>query len=128
MTADGRRPRRVGDLIRAELARALVRELGDPALSQAVVTDVTVSDDLSMARVGVRLLVDDADPIRRRELLRALGRAGGRLRRVVGPAVRLRRTPELRFVYDTGPDAQRRVEELLDEIAHEPRSEDDDRE
>jgi hypothetical protein len=42
--------------------------------------------------------------------------AAGRLRRHVGQRLALRYTPELRFVYDEGPDAAHRVDELLSEI------------
>jgi ribosome-binding factor A len=122
VTTEGRRVRRVADLLRSELCQLLSRELGDPELAGLVVTDVSVSADLGVARVGVRLLAEDAPDARRRGLIRALGRARGRLRRLLGPRLGLRRTPELRFVYDRGQDAMLRVTELLDEIAKEPQS------
>ncbi len=122
MTTEGRRAQRVADLIRSELCQAFCRELGDPELAGLVITEVTVSADLGIARVAVRLLSEDAPEARRRAVLAALERAGGRLRRLLGPRLRLRRTPELRFVYDVGQDAMRRVEELLGEIAKEPHS------
>jgi ribosome-binding factor A len=100
----------------------LSRELGDPEFAGLVVTDVSVSADLGVARVAVRLLSDDGDQARRRAALRALHRASGRLRRLVGPGLGLRRTPELRFAYDLGQDAADRVAELLGEIAREPHS------
>jgi ribosome-binding factor A len=122
MTTDGRRVRRVADLLRAELTEALLRDLGDPELAEVVITEVSVTADLGVARIGVRRLSDAADETRRRSLVRALGKASGRLRHLVGPKLGLRRTPELRFSYDEGPDAQRRVEELLGVIAKEPHS------
>jgi ribosome-binding factor A len=45
--------------------------------------------------------------------------AAPRLRRALGSRLGLRRVPELRFVYDTGPDRAARVGELLGEIARE---------
>jgi ribosome-binding factor A len=125
MTGDGRRTRRVAEALRTHLAEAFGREVADPRLASVVITDVTVSDDLSVARVGVRLLVGDEDPDKRRSMVDSLQRATHRLRRVVAPRLRLRRAPELRFAYDTGHDATRRVEELLDEIHRAPRGQDD---
>jgi ribosome-binding factor A len=125
MTGDGRRNRRVADLLRAELTQALLRELGDPELADVVITEVTVTQDLGIAMIAVRRLTDESDNSRRESLIRALGKATRRLRRLVGPKLGLRRTPELRFTYDQGLDAQRRVEELLDVIAHEPHSEEE---
>jgi ribosome-binding factor A len=53
-----------------------------------------------------------------------LERAQGRLRRGLGQAVPLKRLPELRFHFDDGPDARARVDELLAEIAREPKPDD----
>jgi ribosome-binding factor A len=125
VTADGRRPRRVAEAIRARIAEALAREVADPRLSSLVLTGVSVTDDLSLARISVRLLVGDEEPGQREAALGSLRQAAGRLRRLVGPRLRLRRMPEFRFEYDTGHDATRRVEELLDEIHRESRGSDE---
>ena len=121
MIKDGRRGRRVAELLRAHLADVLRREIDDPELSELVITGVDVTDDLSVARISVRLLADDSEEKRRRAL-RHLHRAGGRLRRAVAPRLELRRAPELSFSYDSGHDAVRRVEELLAEIEKEPKA------
>ncbi len=127
MAEDRRRPGRVAEAIRAELARQFVRELGDPLLASLVVTNVSVTNDLSIADVGVRLLEGDADPARRRAAQKHLARASHRIRRALAPTLGMRRVPELRFRYDTGHDAIQRVEELLAEIERErPPLEDDD--
>lgn len=117
--SDGRRVQRVADAIRSNLAGTLLRDLGDPLLQSLVVTSVEVTPDLRSARIAVRLLADDHDEARRRAALRALQRAGGRIRRALAPKLGLRYFPELSFSYDAGHDAERRVEELLDEIARE---------
>lgn len=119
--SEGRRPERVAEAIRSELAALLRRELGDPRLTTLVVTQVDVAPDLSNARVGVRLLAGDDDERERRAALRSLARAGKRIRRALAPRLGLRRFPELVFTYDTGHDATRRVEELLAEIEDERR-------
>ena len=48
--------------------------------------------------------------------MKSLAKGAGRLRRLIAPRLELRRSPELRFHYDAGHDASRRVEELLHEI------------
>jgi ribosome-binding factor A len=117
--SEARRCQRVAETIKLRLAEVLQRELGDPLLAGLVITEVDVAADLSNARVSVRLLSGDEDPARRKAALRSLARAGGRIRRALGPELRLRRFPELRFVYDAGHDASRRIDELLAEIARE---------
>jgi ribosome-binding factor A len=126
MSGDGRRPRRVAETLRAKLADVMRREFGDPMLATLVITDVDMPADLTAAKVSVRLLDGDEDLRRREAVVSALARAAPRLRRLVAPRLRLRRAPELRFVYDTGHDASRRVEELLAEIAAEPHSRDEE--
>lgn len=122
MTTDGRRGKRVAELIRAYLAELMRREVDDPRLASVVITTVEVTDDLMSARVGVRVLVGDEDPKIRAVVLKSLARGAGRLRRLIAPRLELRRSPELRFHYDAGHDASRRVEELLHEIEIEARS------
>ncbi|MEO8901890.1 MAG: 30S ribosome-binding factor RbfA [Polyangiaceae bacterium] len=119
MTSEGRRGKRVAELIRAHLADLMRREVDDPRLAAVVVTSVDVTDDLMSARIGVRLLVGDEDPKKRAGVLKALASGAGRLRRLIAPKLELRRSPELRFNYDAGHDASRRVEELLHEIKRE---------
>jgi ribosome-binding factor A len=118
--SDARRPKRVAEDIRKRLAEALRREVSDPALAALMITEVDVSDDLCNARIKVRLLTGERDEARRAEALRHLARAVPRLKRTLLGGLRLRRAPELRLVYDTGPDAVMRVEELLQEIHREP--------
>ena len=113
----GLRAKRVATAIRARLAELLSRDVSDPLLSGIVVTDVELPDDLSVARVKARLLTGgDRDDLRRQSV-RALERASTRLRRGLGRSLALKRVPELRFFYDTGADAQDRVNALLAEIA-----------
>lgn len=121
---DSRRPRRVAEDLRSTLADALRRRIADPRLSTLVLSEVTVLDDLSAAHVKVRLLSREATDAERKAAMRQLERVAPRLRRAVGSKLRLRRVPDLRFSYDTGPDAAERVEELLAEIAREPKGED----
>jgi ribosome-binding factor A len=52
----------------------------------------------------------------RKSVLTRLKRAVPRLRRALGPSLKLRRVPDLRFIYDDGQDAHDRVGELLREI------------
>jgi len=120
----GLRARRVATQIRARLAELLSREVSDPILSSVIVTTVELPDDLSIARVKARLLTGGEREDRRQQSVRALERASNRLRRGLGRSLGLKRVPELRFTYDTGVDAAQRVDELLAEIAREPKAPD----
>ena len=120
-SGDGRRTKRVAELIQRHFAEALRREVDDPRFAAVVVTGVDVSDDLLIAKIGVRLLVADDDEKQRRDVIARLRRAAPRLRRAITPRLELKRAPELRFHYDVGPDAHQRISQLLREVEAERR-------
>ncbi len=109
----GSRSERVGELIRSELAQLLARAVKDPGLGFVTVTDVRLTNDLQLARVFYTVLGDDR---RRADTARALKRAKPFLKREVGHRIRLRRTPEIAFIYDDSIERQNRIEQLLQDI------------
>jgi ribosome-binding factor A len=115
---DGRRVQRVAELIKVHVVEQL-RDFDDRRLSLLVVTDVRLSDDLSVATLGVRSLQGADDERSRRALMRALQHAERRIRRGLAGRIEMKRLPEIRFQYDVGQDHARRVEELLHEIEEE---------
>jgi ribosome-binding factor A len=111
--SQGSRPDRVADQVRAELALMLAREVHDPGIGFVTLTRVQISPDLQLARVFYTALGDEAA---RKNTVRALERAAPFLRRQIGSRLRLKRVPELRFVYDESIARQDRIEQLLNEI------------
>jgi len=118
----GSRPERVADQICCELASLLAREVHDPGIGFVTLTRVQISPDLQLARVYYTALGDDKA---RANTARALDRATPFLRRQIGSRLRLRRTPELKFVYDPSIAGQDRIEQLLNELRT-PASDDQD--
>jgi ribosome-binding factor A len=115
----GMRVRRVEGGVREEMASLLTSDLKDPRAAGAIVTRVEMTPDLRGARVHVRLLQGGDDPARRREVVAALGRAAGMLRRELTQRLGLRYAPDLKFQYDDGVDHMTNVERVLAEIAAE---------
>jgi|SRR5687767_12140508 ribosome-binding factor A len=111
--SQGSRPQRVADLIRSELAVLLAREVHDPGIGFVTLTRVQVSPDLQSARVHYTVLGDDKARV---NCARALGRATPFLRRQIGSRLRLKRTPELQFLYDNSIAGQDRIEQILNEL------------
>src|SRR4051812_5829740 len=111
--SQGSRPDRVADQIRSELALLLTREVHDPGIGFVTITRVQVTPDLQQARVFYTALGDDAA---RRNSGRAIERATPFLRRQIGSKLRLKRVPELTFMYDESIAGQDRIEQLLNEI------------
>lgn len=115
--AEKRRAARVRERIFEDLSVA-IGGLSDPRVAGVTVTRVEVPDDLQLATVYVTV-PQGAD---KKQVLRGLEAAKGKLRSGVGGALGLRYTPELRFREDDGMDATTRVEALLREIADEKKS------
>ena len=111
--SQGSRPDRVADQIRSELALLLAREVHDPGIGFVTLTRVHVSPDLQSARVHYTVLGDEKA---RANSARALGRATPFLRRQIGSRLRLKRTPELQFLYDNSIAGQDRIEQILNEL------------
>ncbi|MCM3881300.1 MAG: 30S ribosome-binding factor RbfA [Vicinamibacterales bacterium] len=109
----GSRPDRVADQVRAEVSSMIARDLHDPGLGFITITRVQVSPDLQHARVYYTALGDQAA---RTSSGKALDRAASFMRRQIGQRLRLRRAPELAFVFDESIGHQDRITQLLQEI------------
>ena len=98
--ADPVRVRRVAEQIRGELSQILRDEVRDPRLGLITITRVKLAVDLGAATIFYSPLGEDADEARREELSRVMSKLTGFLRRALSKRVKLRHTPELRFVFD----------------------------
>jgi ribosome-binding factor A len=110
----GRRPERLAEEMREEIARMIVSELKDPRLGFVTVTRVEVAHDLRYAKVHVGVLGSEAE---REKSLAALRSAAGFVRRELGRRLRIHHSPEVDFRYDKGLDATDRVARLIAEEA-----------
>jgi ribosome-binding factor A len=117
------RPARVGELIQAELADLLLKDLKDPRLQLATVSHVKVSPDLRNARVYISRVgkVEEQE-----NALAGFQRAGGFIRGQLGKRLRLRYVPKLEFVIDTGIAYGVRISSILNGLV--PQEQDDDSE
>lgn len=105
------RTQRVADLIQKSLAQLLLQE-DDKRFKLVTVTSVTVSRDLSYAKVYVSMLIDEADQIK--QTVQALNRIAKPLRYKLASMVKLRIAPEIRFVYDESTAHGFHISSLID--------------
>jgi len=110
-----RRTDRVEDLIRQELAQLILRELADPRVRLATVSEVHVTPDLRKARILVSVIGEQST---RDGAVAALQHASGFLRRQLGSRLRLRATPELEFSLDRGAEHSLHIASLLETLHH----------
>ena len=94
-----RRTERIGEQIRAELARLLHEETTDPRIGFVTLTQVDVAPDLSNARVyWSAVKSENSEDLSNSEA--GLESAAGFLRHRLAQVLDLKRVPELRFRHD----------------------------
>ena len=101
------RKERVAEVLREEIAQIVGYELEDPRLMMVTVTEVRLADN---QREEHRLA------------FAALRRAAPYVRKQLGLALNLPRTPELHFVRDKVEEDGERVDQLLEQIENEWKS------
>lgn len=90
----------------------LQREVKDSRVGMVTITDVTVTGDLKHATVYVQVPGDEAQ---KSEAIEGLSSAAGFIRSRLGRGLRIRRSPELKFVLDRTQERAARIHELLAE-------------
>lgn len=117
MAHDTRRPDRVAEAIREEVATFLAEGVKDPRVVGLVtVTGVDVTRDLRHAKVYVSILGSDTE---RAATLDGLASVASHLRSRIGRALRLRIAPEIAFRLDESIARAARIETLLAQINNE---------
>ncbi|HKX84902.1 MAG TPA: 30S ribosome-binding factor RbfA [Pyrinomonadaceae bacterium] len=108
-----RRPERLAEALKDEIAEVVGFELDDPRIETATVTEVTVADDLRDAKVYV---VVEGEETEIKEALKALQHAAGFVRQQVAMNLSLRYAPHLHFVRDTAEENAVRVGGILRDL------------
>jgi ribosome-binding factor A len=90
------RPQRVADLLQTALAGILQNYAFDVPLGLVTITSVSISPDLSFAKVFISVL----DDTKVKETVDLLNEHKKELRYLLAQEVKLRIAPELKFIYD----------------------------
>ncbi len=112
---------KVNQLMKREISIILQQEFQDPKLMFVTVISVDVSRDLRSAVVYYSFLGDDQ---RGQAIAKTLDQLSSYIRKLIGQRVRLRYTPQFRFVVDKSIEYGARIEKTFREI-HEQSEEDE---
>lgn len=111
---------RVNTLIRKEISELIQRQLRDPRLDSFVaITEVSTSPDLQYAKIFVSSIGGKQDE---QKILGVLNSAAGFLRTELAKKLRLRRVPELSFIWDDSIEHGDHILRLIDEVTHQDNS------
>ena len=106
------RTERVGDLIQRELAVLLQQEIKDPRIGMITITVVEVTKEFEHAWVYYTVLGDKAQ---RDKTTLGLDKASGFLQRELAKRLKLRTTPQLKFMFDKSINEGMRMTALINE-------------
>jgi len=107
------RPTRVGELLQAEIAHLLLRQLKDPRLSMTTVSRVEVSSDLRHACVYISRIGSTHE---QQAALQGFEHAAGFIRSQLGKHLKLRYAPTLSFRLDTTIAYGVRISRILHDL------------
>lgn len=96
-------------LLMEELAELLLKELKDPRLEKVVITRVELSEDMSRAKVYFTTLEEGKEE----QAQRALEHSGSFLKAELFKRLKIRRLPELSFLFDKELKRMERIWERL---------------
>ena len=103
------RTQRIAGLMQTALAEILQQEVEDARFRLTTITGVTVSRDMSFAKVFVSTLEEGKE----REVVVALNHAAKHIRHALAHKIELRVIPELKFYYDDSSMRGHHISSLL---------------
>ncbi len=116
---------RLTEDIKRAVSDIISREVKDPRLGMLSITDVDVSRDLSLARIYFSVLGGEEEA---RSTLEGLNNAKGFIRTELARRVRMRHTPDIKFVHDVSLERGARINAILRELGTSSTGDSDDTE
>lgn len=104
---------RIEAIIQKEVSSIIQMELKDPKIGFITITDVTVTNDLSIAKIYVTFLGQQA---RIDAGMKALERSKGFIRSLLAKRMTIRKVPQLIFVYDESLEKGNKIEKIIREF------------
>ena len=109
------RNERVRKTLMKEIADIIQKDIKDTRINGIIsITDVEMSHDNSFAKVFYSVFAPDGN---KEAIIHALEENKPKIRYEVGKRIRLRLTPDLRFIHDESLERGAKVTDLIDKIS-----------
>ena len=102
---------KMNNIIQRELSEILQTEVKDQQIGFCTITDVSVTNDLSIAKVYVSFLNKNI-----KKSMNALERSKGYIRSLLAKRLTIRKCPELQFVLDTSLEYGNKIESIIHDL------------
>lgn len=113
MPREFKRADRVADAIQRSVARIIQTEVRDPRLGMVNINAVSVSQDLSLAKVYVTFVGQDSEE-NDLEKVEVLNNAASFMRGLMAKDLKIRTTPRLHFLFDASVVRGQQMTDLID--------------
>ena len=104
------RSERIGGLIQKILSEMLKKEIADPRLKMATITEVEVSHDLKLARIYFTV---PKGKHKKDAAIKGFNSARGFIKRILAHEMDLKYMPDIKFIYDESLEYGAHIEALI---------------
>lgn len=105
---------RLNNVFAREISKIIHDEIKDKDIGFVTITEVRITNDLSFAKIYITSLYND-----REKVLKALNKASGFIRSLLCDRVKVRKMPEIHFVYDESIEYGKKIEDIIERINNE---------
>ena len=105
---------RLNNMFVEEISKIIHQEIKDKNVSFVTITEAKITNDLSFAKIYVTTLDNN-----REKVLNALNKASGFIRTLLCDRVKIRKMPEIHFVYDESIEYGKKIEDIIERINNE---------
>lgn len=107
------RAERVGEQMKQELMDIINNKVKDPRIGFITITDVQLTNDLSIATVYLTVLGNEKEVD---DTFKGLEKAKGFIKSEIGSRMRLRIVPDIEYKYDESIEYGNRIEKMIQEL------------
>lgn len=105
---------RLNNIFVQEISKILHQEIKDSDINFVTITEARITNDLSFAKIYITTMDNDRDKV-----LKALNKASSYIRTLLCDRVKIRKMPELHFVYDESIEYGKKIEDIIERINNE---------
>lgn len=105
---------RLNNMFVEEISKIIHEEIKNKDVGFVTITDARITNDLSFAKVYITTLDND-----RKKVLDALNKSSGFIRSLFCDRVKIRKMPEIHFVYDESIEYGKKIEDIIERINNE---------
>ena len=105
---------RLNNMFVEEISKIIHEEIKNKDVGFVTITDARITNDLSFAKVYITTLDNDRDKV-----LNALNKSSGFVRSLLCNRIKIRKMPEIHFVYDESIEYGKKIEDIIERINNE---------